>query len=255
MVPPTDALRRTWSAAPACRRGRQFCPNGVKKSFGGVEALRGASLTCERGEVHALIGENGAGKSTLVKVLAGAVRPDAGSSRSTASRCRFARPLMRGGRHRHRLPGAQPHPRPQRGDQSLLRDRAACVARGASMFGAGASGANPRSTSSASAGSIPAARSASSASPSGRCSRSQGVRQRPEGARSRRADLGARCPSRSTGCSIGSGRSRTTAGSPSSSRIASRRSRTSPTGSPSSAVAIDVGIGPIDEMPEACSSS
>ena len=52
--------------------------SGVKKSFGGVEALPGASLTCERGEVHALIGENGAGKSTLIKVLAGAIRADAG---------------------------------------------------------------------------------------------------------------------------------------------------------------------------------
>jgi ribose transport system ATP-binding protein len=52
---------------------------GVEKSFGGVQALRGASLTCRRGEVHALIGENGAGKSTLVKVLAGAARPDSGS--------------------------------------------------------------------------------------------------------------------------------------------------------------------------------
>ena len=52
--------------------------SGVKKSFGGVEALRGADLTCRRGEVHALIGENGAGKSTLVKVLAGAIAADAG---------------------------------------------------------------------------------------------------------------------------------------------------------------------------------
>ena len=51
---------------------------GIKKSFGGVEALRGASLTCRRGEVHALIGENGAGKSTLVKVLCGVVDADAG---------------------------------------------------------------------------------------------------------------------------------------------------------------------------------
>ena len=52
--------------------------SGIKKSFGGVEALRGASLTCERGEIHALIGENGAGKSTLIKVLAGALRADGG---------------------------------------------------------------------------------------------------------------------------------------------------------------------------------
>jgi ribose transport system ATP-binding protein len=51
---------------------------GLEKSFGGVQALRGASLTCFGGETHALIGENGAGKSTLVKVLSGSVRPDHG---------------------------------------------------------------------------------------------------------------------------------------------------------------------------------
>jgi ribose transport system ATP-binding protein len=51
---------------------------GLQKSFGGVQALRGANLTCKPSEVHALIGENGAGKSTLVKVLSGALRADAG---------------------------------------------------------------------------------------------------------------------------------------------------------------------------------
>jgi ribose transport system ATP-binding protein len=50
----------------------------IRKAYGGVQALRDATLVCQRGEIHALIGENGAGKSTLVKVLAGAVRPDAG---------------------------------------------------------------------------------------------------------------------------------------------------------------------------------
>ena len=42
-------------------------------------ALRSASLAVRPGEVHALMGANGAGKSTLVKILTGAVRPDAGS--------------------------------------------------------------------------------------------------------------------------------------------------------------------------------
>jgi ABC-type sugar transport system ATPase subunit len=51
---------------------------GLTKSFEGVEALRGASLSVQRGEIHALLGENGAGKSTLIKVLAGAIKPDAG---------------------------------------------------------------------------------------------------------------------------------------------------------------------------------
>ena len=51
---------------------------GVTKRYGAVCALRGASLSVVPGEVHALLGANGAGKSTLVKILTGAVRPDAG---------------------------------------------------------------------------------------------------------------------------------------------------------------------------------
>ncbi len=52
--------------------------SGVTKTYGAVAALRGASLAVRRGEIHALVGANGAGKSTLVKILTGAVRPDAG---------------------------------------------------------------------------------------------------------------------------------------------------------------------------------
>ena len=53
--------------------------NGLDKSFAGARALGGASLAVRAGEVHALMGENGAGKSTLIKVLAGVVKPDAGT--------------------------------------------------------------------------------------------------------------------------------------------------------------------------------
>lgn len=51
---------------------------GLRKRFGGVVALNGARLSCEAGEVHALLGANGSGKSTLNKVLTGVVRPDEG---------------------------------------------------------------------------------------------------------------------------------------------------------------------------------
>lgn len=50
----------------------------IKKSFGHVQALRGATLDIRAGEILALVGDNGAGKSTLTKVICGALQPDAG---------------------------------------------------------------------------------------------------------------------------------------------------------------------------------
>jgi simple sugar transport system ATP-binding protein len=50
----------------------------IVKTYGHVQALRGANFSAYEGEVVALIGDNGAGKSTLIKVISGVARPDGG---------------------------------------------------------------------------------------------------------------------------------------------------------------------------------
>jgi ribose transport system ATP-binding protein len=51
---------------------------GICKRFGATVALGDVGIKVAAGQVLALVGENGAGKSTLMKVLSGAVKPDAG---------------------------------------------------------------------------------------------------------------------------------------------------------------------------------
>ena len=64
----------------------------IRKSFGGVHALRGATLECWRGEIHGFVGENGAGKSTLVKILSGALPADAGEMSLDGKQLRLRSP-------------------------------------------------------------------------------------------------------------------------------------------------------------------
>jgi ABC-type sugar transport system ATPase subunit len=51
----------------------------VNKNFGAVVALDRVTLHLPKGEITGLVGDNGAGKSTLIKIISGALTPDAGS--------------------------------------------------------------------------------------------------------------------------------------------------------------------------------
>ena len=53
--------------------------DGVSRSFGGLKAVSGATMTVRAGSVTALIGPNGAGKTTLFNIVSGFIKPDAGS--------------------------------------------------------------------------------------------------------------------------------------------------------------------------------
>jgi branched-chain amino acid transport system permease protein len=51
----------------------------VRRSFGGVQAVDGASFSLRGGQITALIGPNGAGKSTVLGLIAGTDAPDSGT--------------------------------------------------------------------------------------------------------------------------------------------------------------------------------
>lgn len=65
---------------------------GLKKSFGGVAALRDGRFQLRAGSVHALCGGNGAGKSTFLKILMGIYKRDAGSIRRRGQEVEFTGP-------------------------------------------------------------------------------------------------------------------------------------------------------------------
>ena len=67
-----------FSASPVGASKVVLAARNIVKTYPGVRAVDNASQELLRGEVHGLVGENGAGKSTLIKILAGAVRKEAG---------------------------------------------------------------------------------------------------------------------------------------------------------------------------------
>lgn len=50
----------------------------VRKDYGGVQALRGCTMTFAEGKINGLIGPNGSGKTTLFNAITGYERPDSG---------------------------------------------------------------------------------------------------------------------------------------------------------------------------------
>ena len=51
---------------------------GLRKAFGGLEAVRSVDFRLDRGEIRAIIGPNGAGKTTLVSMISGRISPTSG---------------------------------------------------------------------------------------------------------------------------------------------------------------------------------
>ena len=69
-----------------------FTVRDARKSYGALTALEEATFSVGRGEVVCLLGDNGAGKSTLVKIISGAIQPDAGSMTLEGTAVQFRSP-------------------------------------------------------------------------------------------------------------------------------------------------------------------
>ena len=65
---------------------------GITKQYPAVRANDGVALTVAPGQIHAVLGENGAGKSTMMKIIYGAVKPDAGEIRWNGQPVQIASP-------------------------------------------------------------------------------------------------------------------------------------------------------------------
>src|SRR6478672_6853218 len=79
-------------ATPAADAAPRLALSGITKRYPAVLANDHVDLDVLPGEIHAVLGENGAGKSTLMKIIYGAVKPDAGQVLWNGSEVRIANP-------------------------------------------------------------------------------------------------------------------------------------------------------------------
>ncbi|MHB1361126.1 MAG: ATP-binding cassette domain-containing protein [Thermoleophilia bacterium] len=75
---------------------------GLSKSYGSIQALRGADLKVSPAQGFGLVGPNGSGKTTLIKALCGILKPDAGAVRVLGLRADRDRYSVR--KHRGYMP-------------------------------------------------------------------------------------------------------------------------------------------------------
>jgi ABC-type sugar transport system ATPase subunit len=73
--------------------GSVLSARGLAKRYGTITAVDGVDVDIGDGEIVALVGDNGAGKSTLIKMLSGAVVPDAGEITVAGETVRLRSPL------------------------------------------------------------------------------------------------------------------------------------------------------------------
>ena len=74
----TDATASPAAPETAARAPALFEAEGIFKHFGGIQAVRGATMDVAKGSITALIGPNGAGKTTFFNLITGFYRPDKG---------------------------------------------------------------------------------------------------------------------------------------------------------------------------------